>query len=119
MQTNKELTTLEGIKAYRLAIATGSNIDVSQLGHAKFHADIELTGLSDIDEPSLQGVKSLLVEMERALDHFVVVNKVVRKGLELATISKFEHLAWKTYVQLIRKAYRKGTELRAKALKIE
>lgn len=119
MQTNKKLTTLEAIKAYRLAIVTGNNVSVSQLDHSKFHADIELTGLSDIDEPSLQGVKSLLVEMERALDHFVAVNKVVRKGLELATISKFESLAWKTYVQLIRKAYRKGTELRAKALKIE
>jgi len=109
----------EHIKAFRLAIATNDHDAIKAAGTLTFLDDVTQTQLADITEEALQPSKQLIVDLIDVLRRFNLVNQSDVKGLALATFNKIESLAWKTYLQFIRKAYRRGTELQARSLRIE
>lgn len=108
--------TPERIQKFRLAIVTKDDDTILMMGTVTFIDDVLTTGLFDIKEVHLRATKEYLIGMVYALLRVDSTDQLNLKGLALATYYKLESLAWKTYQQLIRKAYRPGTELRAKHL---
>ena len=106
-------------KAFRLAIVTKDSDVISKQGIITFYEDVLDTNLSDITEITLQPTKQLLIGMVNTIMDFNCINQEKVSGLALATFSKLESLAWKTYIQLIRTAYREGSSLRSKHIRVE
>lgn len=113
------MTDKNNITAFRLAIVTSDHDELRARGMLSFYDDVLQTRLADIDEKDLQPTKTLLLNMVDAIQHFNRVHQENVQGLALVTFNKLESLAWKTYTQLIRKAYREGTSLRAQHLRVE
>ena len=109
----------ENSKAFRLAVVNKAYDYINIVGTLDFIDDVVQTQLDDIVEKKLQPVKLMLIGMVNALDRSQWLSQSDLDGFSLATYSRLEALAWKTYQSLIRKAYRKGTALRAKHLKEE
>jgi len=103
---------------FRLAIVMKDNDAIHAAGTLSFIDDVLQTKLADIDEPALQPTKYLLVGMVNLLAQADSDSRRMF-GLELATFNKLESLAWKTYVQFIRKAYHEGSSLRAKHIRVD
>lgn len=105
--------------AFRLAVVLKDNDVIHDRGILTFYDDVLQTRLADINEPKLQPTKELLLGMVDTIITFNSNNQENLHGLEAATFLKLENLAWKTYAQLIRKAYREGTALRIRHLSIK
>lgn len=105
------------VKEFRLAIVNKDYDYINVVGTLDFIDDVVQTRLDDIVEKKLQPVKTLVIGMVDALEKFHWPYQSDVDGFSYATYSRLEALAWKTYQSLIRKAYRKGTALRAKHLK--
>jgi hypothetical protein len=114
-----KLTTPEYIKAFRLALIRKDKEALGTMSSLTFIDDVLETGLRDIQETALRDTKQLLIGMVYALQRLDEDMLKNLKGLALATHDKLESLAWKTYVQLMRRAYRVGSELRKKHLRVE
>ena len=117
MTNNDYKQAIERARQFRLAVVMNDLDIIHMNGTLSFLDDVMQTRLADLNEPGLVPTKCLLLGM---VDSIMTFNREFQenvKGLELATYNKLEALAWKTYAQLIRKAYRPGSALRAKHLK--
>lgn len=111
------------ITEYRLSIVNGSRAECNDDNTITWLRDVQGTQLQDIKEPALQSTKYMLLTMCNEVisydsNHYHSI-PADSPGLERATYSKIRALAWKTYQQFIRRAYRKGSELRARTLRNE
>lgn len=109
----------ERVIKFRLAIVTNDYEVIDDNGMLSFLDDVMSTKLLDITEPKLQPACQLVVGMVGVIQQFNVDNQSDVDGFAKATYSRLEALAWKSYKILVRKAYRKGSQLRSKHLKIE
>ena len=105
-------------RKFRLAIVMHDHDVIADMGMLSFYDDVLQTRLIDIVEPTLQPTRALILGMVDVLMYHNNEFQEGISGLALATFNKLESLAWKTYQQLIRQAYRNGSELRAKHVKI-
>ena len=108
---------IERARQFRLAIVMNDHDIIHDFGTLSFYDDVMQTRLADLTEPEIQPTKCLLLGMVDALANFNRAFQENVKSLGLATYNKLESLAWKTYTQLIRRAYRPGSALRLKHLK--
>ena len=110
---------IERARQFRLAIVMNDHDIIKLNGVLSFYDDVLQTRLADLTTPDITPTKCLLLGMVDALATFNREFQEGNKGLELATYNKLESLAWKTYTQLIRRAYRPGSALHSKHLKEE
>lgn len=113
------MSKLPNFKSFRLAIVLNQSDVIQDYGTITWIEDVLTTNLTDLSKPSLLPTIMLLVEIANTLDRFASNHLSTASGLELATFNKLESLGWKTYLQVVRKAYRKDGSLFKKHVKIE